>query len=119
MKVCEDGEFCSMKDLDIGRIWKRMIPYISVVELTNFILRFVFKNSNSIRVYCVGKHNYPCDRSNVHDDNRHSDDDADDDVLGLCSDTYKECSTECPNMMLDDQMLYDNSNNSRNGMCED
>ena len=53
------------------------------------------------------------------DDNRHCDDDADDDVLGSCSDTYKEWSTECHNMMLDAQMQYENSKNSRAGICED
>ena len=48
----------------------------------------VFKNSDAVRVYGVGKHNHPADRSDVYDDNRHSDDDADDEVLGSCSDTY-------------------------------
>ena len=62
----------------------------------------VFKNSNAIRVYCVGKLNHPRDRSNIDDVNRHCDDNAGDDVLGSCSDTYKEWRTECHNMMLDD-----------------
>ena len=48
----------------------------------------VFKNSNAIGVYGVGKHNHPGNRSDVYDDNRHCDDDADDDVLGSCSNTY-------------------------------
>ena len=50
----------------------------------------VFKNSDTIRVYGVGKHNHPGDRSNVYDDNTHCNDDFDDDVLGLCLDTYTE-----------------------------
>ena len=62
----------------------------------------VFKNSDAIRVYGVGKHNHPGDRSDVYDDNRHSDDDANDEVLGSCSDTYIKWSIECPNRMLDD-----------------
>ena len=60
----------------------------------------------------MGKHNHPRDRSNVYDDNRHCDDEVDDDVLGSCLDTYNEWSTECPNMMLDDQMQYENSKDS-------
>ena len=32
--------------------------------------------------YGVEKHNHPVDRSNIYDDKRHCDDDADDDVLG-------------------------------------
>ena len=50
----------------------------------------VLKNLDTIRVYGVGKHNHPRDRSNVYDDNRHCDDEVDDDVLGSCLDTYKE-----------------------------
>ena len=73
----------------------------------------VFKNLDTIRVYGVEKHNHPRDRSNVYDDNRHCDDEVDDDVLDSCLDTYKEWSTEYPNMMLDDQMQYVNSKNSR------
>ena len=46
------------------------------------------KNTDAIRVYGVGKHNHPGNRSDVYNDNRHSDDDADDEVLGSCSDTY-------------------------------
>ena len=78
----------------------------------------VFKNSNAIRVYCVEKPNHAGDRSNVYDDNRHCDDNGGDDVLGSCSDTYKEWRTECHNMMFDDQMLYENSKDSRADMCE-
>ena len=48
----------------------------------------IFKNSDAIRVYGVGKHNHPGDRSDVCDDSRYSDDDADDEVLGTCSDIY-------------------------------
>ena len=73
----------------------------------------VFKNLDTIRVYGVGKHNLPGDRSNVYEDNRHCEDDGDDDVLGSCLDTYKELSTECPNMMLDDQMQCEKSKDSR------
>ena len=68
-----------------------MIQYIVVVVWENVILQFeknVFKNTDAIRVYGVGKHNHPGDRSDVYDDNRHSDDDADDEVLGTCSDIY-------------------------------
>ena len=75
----------------------------------------VFKNFDTIRVYAVGKHNHPGDRSNVYVDMRH----CDDDVLGSCLDIYKEWSTECPNMMLDDQMQYENSKDSRAGMFDD
>ena len=79
----------------------------------------VFKNSDTIRIYGVGKHNHPGDRSNVNDDNRHCDDEVDDDVLDSCLDTYMEWSTECPNMMLHDQMQYENSKDSRAGMFAD
>ena len=63
--------------------------------------------------------NHPGDRSNVYDDNRHCDDDVDDEVLGSCLDTYKEWSTEFLNTMLDDQMQYENSKDSRAGMFDD
>ena len=39
-KVREEGEFYYIKELDTGRIWKRMIPYIGVLELENVILQF-------------------------------------------------------------------------------
>ena len=69
-----------------------MIQYIGVVvlEMSYSNSNNVFKNSDAIRVYGVGKHNHPGDRSKVYDDNRHCDDDVDDDVLGSCLDTYKE-----------------------------
>ena len=50
--------------------------------------------------------------------NRHCDDNTGDDVLGSYSDTYKQWRTEGHNMMLDDQMQYDNSKDSRADMCE-
>ena len=79
----------------------------------------VFKNSNAITVYGVGKHNHPGDRSNVYDDNRNCDDDADVCVLGSYSGTYKEWSTECPNMMLHDQKQYEKSKDTQTGMYDD
>ena len=39
-EVRVEGEFHYIKDLDIERIWKRMIPYISVIVLENVILQF-------------------------------------------------------------------------------
>ena len=48
----------------------------------------VFKNFDATTVYGVGKYNDPGDRSDVYDDNRHSDDIADDVVLGSYSDSY-------------------------------
>ena len=79
----------------------------------------VFKNSDTIRVFGVGKHNHPVDRSNVYDDNRHGVDDVDDDVLGSYLVSYRKSGTECPNMLLDDQMQCENSKESRAGMFDD
>ena len=79
----------------------------------------VFKNSDTNRVYDVGKHNDPGDRSDVYDDNRHCDDDFDDDLLGSYSDTYIKWSTECSNRMLDDEMQYEKSKDSRAGLSDD
>ena len=120
-KVREEETFYYTKDLDTGRISKRMIPCIGVVVLENVILQIetnVFKNSDAIRVDGVGKHD-PGGRSDVYDDNRQSDDDADDEVLSTCSDTYIEWSNECPNRMLDDQIQCEKSKDSRDGMCDD
>ena len=91
-KVREEGRFCYTKDLDIGRICKRTIPYTGVVVLENVILQFqqtFLKNYDAIRAYGVGKHNHPGDRSNVYDANKHFDNNADYYVLGSCSATYK------------------------------
>ena len=78
-----------------------------------------FKNSDAIRVDVVGNHNHPGDRPDAYDDNRRSDNDADDEVLGTCSDTYIKWSNRCPNRTLDDKMQYEKSKGSRAGMCDD
>ena len=103
-----------------GSVWKRMIPYIGVFGKCHTPIRTnVFKNVDAIRVYGVGKHNHPGDRPDVHDDSRNSDDDADDEVLGSCSDTFTKWSTECPNGMLDDEMQYEKSKDSLADVCDD
>ena len=79
----------------------------------------VFKNSDAIRVYGLGKHNHPGGHSDVYDDNRHIDDDVDDEVLGTCSDIYIKWSNGRPNSMLHDQMQYEKSKDSRAGMFDD
>ena len=96
-----------------------MILYIGVggLEKSYSNSNNVFKYSNAIRDYGVEK-THPGDRSNVYGYNRHCDDNTGDDVLVSCSDTYKQWRTECHNMMLDDQMQYDNSKDSRAHMCE-
>ena len=68
---------------------------------------------------CVASIHLNDHSSDVYDDNRHSDDDADDEVLGTCSDIYIKWSNVCPNTMLDDQMQYEKSKDSRAGMCDD
>ena len=105
-RVREDEEFYYIKDLIQEQSGDECYHILALLcgKCHTPIRTNVFKNVGTIRVYNVGKDNHPGDRSDVYNDNRHSDDNADDEVLGACSDTYIKGITQCPNRMLDDEM---------------
>ena len=95
-----------------------MIQYIGVVVWENVILKFVqtILKIPILLEFMVWENTIIQAIVQTYDDNRHCDDEVDDDVLYSWLDTYREWSTECPTMMLDDQIQYENSKDSRAGM---
>ena len=59
------------------------------------------------------------DGSNVDNDDKLCDDDVDDAIVDMCSNTNQKVSGECPNITLDNQRQYENSKNRRAAMRED